>query len=282
MSASLDSNPPAPVRAPSHRLNTHSQDASHDQPSSLLGTTPTPDNPADERCHSVPQHTARDVLEPLLPSLPHDTSQNTSRRASQDLTGHEIDPESDSTVHSPRRSSVASFDSLEQRPPISPPPPSVKAKFHQHDNTSQAPGGALLPRSIWTMELVSCLIAFCCLGAIVGVLYVHQGKTLPQWPLSITINALVSVFTSIFKAALIMPVTEGWLVPITHRPCAVRSFHMLLFCSDSRSTGISQFKWLWFSLPRQLVDLESFDKASRGVWGSVNFLCGRLPRLGTM
>ncbi|KAK7522878.1 uncharacterized protein IWZ02DRAFT_256565 [Phyllosticta citriasiana] len=33
-------------------------------------------------------------------------------------------------------------------------------------------------------------------------------------------------------------------------------------------TGLSQSKWLWFSQPKKLSDLELFDQASRGPWGS--------------
>lgn len=63
--------------------------------------------------------------------------------------------------------------------------------------------------SNWAMEIVSCAIASLCLAAIFGILHTHQGLPLPQWPLNITINALVAVFTAIFKMALLIPVADG-------------------------------------------------------------------------
>lgn len=38
--------------------------------------------------------------------------------------------------------------------------------------------------------------------------------------------------------------------------------------------AISQSKWLWYrqSEPRRLQDLELFDQASRGPWGSLELL----------
>ncbi|KAL2289241.1 hypothetical protein FJTKL_02260 [Diaporthe vaccinii] len=103
----------------------------------------------------------------------------------------------------------------------------------------------------WTMDILSCTIACLCLAAIFGILYTHQGLPLPQLPLNITINALIAVFTAIFKVTLMVPVAGG----------------------------ISQFKWLWFDQPRELADIERLDQASRGAWGSFLLLVSRAPRL---
>ncbi|ROV96076.1 hypothetical protein VPNG_09149 [Cytospora leucostoma] len=111
-----------------------------------------------------------------------------------------------------------------------------------------------LPTTIWTMEILSCVIASLCLAAIIGILSMHQGLPLPQWPYHITINALISVFTAIFKMALMTPIAEG----------------------------ISQFKWLWYNRPRELADIERLDQASRGAWGSFLLLFSRLPRLNAI
>jgi hypothetical protein len=67
---------------------------------------------------------------------------------------------------------------------------------------------------------------------------------MPQWPSGITLNTAVAGFSAIIKAALIMPVSEG----------------------------ISQLKFLWFRRTRTLADLEDFDNASRGPWGSLLFM----------
>lgn len=36
--------------------------------------------------------------------------------------------------------------------------------------------------------------------------------------------------------------------------------------------GISQLKWYWFNEPQPLIDLDRFDTASRGPWGSLLLL----------
>ena len=108
----------------------------------------------------------------------------------------------------------------------------------------------------WFAEVLSCCCAVICLGAIVITLSMHQGKTLPRWPLDISINALLAVFTAILKATLALPLTEG----------------------------VSQLKWQWFSQrPRALVDLDRFDSASRGAWGASWFLVSsNAERFGTV
>ena len=61
----------------------------------------------------------------------------------------------------------------------------------------------------WLLEILSSFIAALALMAIIVTLAVHQGRPLPQWPHSISINALIAVFTTVFKASLLMPVAEG-------------------------------------------------------------------------
>jgi hypothetical protein len=63
----------------------------------------------------------------------------------------------------------------------------------------------------WTIELLSLLLAGIALGAIVITLFVHHDKPQPQWPKLISINTLVSIFTAILHAALLVPVAEGEL-----------------------------------------------------------------------
>ncbi|KAH9204479.1 hypothetical protein DL95DRAFT_116049, partial [Leptodontidium sp. 2 PMI_412] len=80
--------------------------------------------------------------------------------------------------------------------------------------------------------------------AIVIVLNHYNGKPSPSWPYEITLNTLVSVFSTLLKALMMMAVAE---------------------C-------ISQLKWIWFKDPRSLTDLTTFENASRGPWGSVQLL----------
>ena len=66
-----------------------------------------------------------------------------------------------------------------------------------------------LPDRPWLPEATSIGLACITFTAIVITLAMYQGLPLSQWPFFISINSLISVFTAIFKAALVMPVAEG-------------------------------------------------------------------------
>ncbi len=88
------------------------------------------------------------------------------------------------------------------------------------------------------------LVSLLSMVAIVLVLRLHEGRPLPTWPFSITINSLVSVFTTIMKATMLVPI----------------------------AAGISQMKWHWFQQHHVLNDIEVYDEASRGPWGGLKLL----------
>lgn len=101
----------------------------------------------------------------------------------------------------------------------------------------------------WLVEVLSVLLGIVALIALCVLLRKYDGKTAPQANavigVNITLNTLVSILSTISRAALLLSVSE---------------------C-------ISQSKWSWF-LDRQkpLEDLEVFDQASRGAWGGLNLL----------
>jgi hypothetical protein len=93
----------------------------------------------------------------------------------------------------------------------------------------------------WVFELLASIISAACLAGIVATLALHANHPLPSWPLGITINALVSVLSTISKSALLASV----------------------------AAAISQQKWARLSNgANPLSDLEMYDNASRGPWGS--------------
>ncbi|KAI9656657.1 MAG: hypothetical protein M1831_004567 [Alyxoria varia] len=94
--------------------------------------------------------------------------------------------------------------------------------------------------SRWGWELLSCLGAVIAILAIYGLLLKYNDKTVPDWPNVITINSLVSIFSTLLKALMLVSIVE---------------------C-------LSQLKWLWFESPRSLKDVDTFDQASRGPLGS--------------
>ncbi|GKT67238.1 hypothetical protein ColTof4_13622 [Colletotrichum tofieldiae] len=79
---------------------------------------------------------------------------------------------------------------------------------------------------------------------IVVVLQNYDQKPLPDWPLSVTLNSFLAFFTTIAKAAFMVPV----------------------------SVAISQTQWTWFLRERPLHDFQVFDQASRSPWGALVLL----------
>ena len=96
----------------------------------------------------------------------------------------------------------------------------------------------------WIKELSALLISLLSLLCIILTLRIYDGRPLPKWPLSITINSMVSIFSTIMGMTLLVPLTEG----------------------------ISQAKWLWFRNYHPLSDMEVYDRGSRGPWGALEML----------
>ncbi|KOC13378.1 hypothetical protein AFLA70_175g002570 [Aspergillus flavus AF70] len=94
--------------------------------------------------------------------------------------------------------------------------------------------------SSWIWEILSCVIAVASLAGIIVVLYMYDGKSMPDWPYGITLNAVISLLTTLMKAAMAFPITEA----------------------------LSQLKWSWFSRGNNLSDLALLDAASRGPFGA--------------
>lgn len=96
----------------------------------------------------------------------------------------------------------------------------------------------------WLWELCATMTSLISFLAIILILRLHEGRPLPDRPFSITINSLVSIFATIMKAAMLVPIAEG----------------------------ISQSKWLWFQQHHALQDIEIYDRASRGPWGALKMV----------
>lgn len=97
----------------------------------------------------------------------------------------------------------------------------------------------------WTVEIICFAIALSALAAVIGVLAHYNRKPMPEWPTGITLNTLIAILTAIANAALATPLQQG----------------------------LSQLKWINFKREsRPLTDMEVFDDASRGIWGSIKLL----------
>lgn len=97
----------------------------------------------------------------------------------------------------------------------------------------------------WTVEIIAFALAIASLTCIVGVLAHYKGKAMPHWPAGITLNTVIAIMTAIANAALASPLQQG----------------------------LSQLKWISFKRrSRPITDMEAFDDASRGLWGSIKLL----------
>lgn len=146
------------------------------------------------------------VLQRLLQHDFRDQNEGTMHESGQLTSDDEVPrPASTETSWSPNLSTI-SFDSLEESPTHDvDQSPAVAKPASQHKPRVCR----WLPNSIWKMEILSCMIASLCLAAIVGILSMYKGLPASQWPHIIILNALISVFTAIFKMSLIIPIAEG-------------------------------------------------------------------------
>lgn len=100
-------------------------------------------------------------------------------------------------------------------------------------------------KDIWAWEVLSLFLSLASVFAIAVTLAILDGKALSWWKMPIKPNALISVFATISKSSLLLPTSE---------------------C-------ISQAKWIHFAKRKHCVkDLQTFDDASRGPFGSLIFL----------
>jgi hypothetical protein len=93
----------------------------------------------------------------------------------------------------------------------------------------------------WWLEIFSCLASLFAVVAILVTAHAYDNKPNPHWPQGLSINTLISIYVVILKAALLTILT----------------------------TGLNHLKWTWFSRPRPLNDLATYDSASRGPHGSL-------------
>jgi hypothetical protein len=99
----------------------------------------------------------------------------------------------------------------------------------------------------WQWEFAAAGFSLVCVVAIIIVLAAYQEKPLSSWRFvyNITPNTLVALLSTLSRTALIVPV----------------------------ASCISQLKWIHLvSSPRPLRELQVFDDASRGPWGSLELI----------
>jgi hypothetical protein len=94
-------------------------------------------------------------------------------------------------------------------------------------------------------DIGATLLSLLSFGAIIGILAYFDGRRLPYLGGGLTLNGLIAATTAVARAAVLVPV----------------------------SSGIGQLKWVWLAeRHRILKDVDEFDEASRGPWGSVKLI----------
>ncbi|KAI3321719.1 hypothetical protein HD806DRAFT_545450 [Xylariaceae sp. AK1471] len=96
----------------------------------------------------------------------------------------------------------------------------------------------------WIAEIAWLVFSVGLLISIAVVLSSFNNETIPTLPLKISLNTVLAFLATLAKTALMAPVVE---------------------C-------VCQLKWVWFSQPRHLDDIQVFEDASRGSWGSIVLL----------
>jgi hypothetical protein len=160
-----------------------------------------------------------------------------------------FDPNKETAVPAPRRLDDAEVFSLEgskrsripwkrkNRRKQAPLHPGKESEAHKGPNRSGV--------TDWIPEIVWCLLSILCLAAVTVVLKIYDGRPFSDWPLAISLNALVAFLTSLCQAAFVVPVLEG----------------------------LAQLKWNWFArADRPLTDLQLFDDAGRSPVGAARLL----------
>ncbi|KAM7208281.1 Protein of unknown function (DUF3176) domain containing protein [Naviculisporaceae sp. PSN 640] len=97
----------------------------------------------------------------------------------------------------------------------------------------------------WWWEIASAVLSITSMCLVIAILFSVRDKPLSSWPLAIQPNSAIAILTTVGKAAMMVAI----------------------------ASCISQLKWRHMQQKaRPLYDLQVFDDASRGPWGSLVML----------
>lgn len=180
----------------------------------------------------------------LRPGEPHALSHENSRDM-VDSTNPNVSPASGRT----------SYDEISSKPNVIEPVPAARPSSSSSaqklptielvSNSSGEPNKFSL--SEWRWEFSAAALSLACFAAIVGVLVAYGDKALSSWDAAfgITLNTMIATLSTLSKTALLVPV----------------------------ASCLSQLKWIHMvTASRALNDIQIFDDASRGPWGSLELI----------
>ncbi|KAI8283421.1 hypothetical protein K4K60_002717 [Colletotrichum sp. SAR11_57] len=97
----------------------------------------------------------------------------------------------------------------------------------------------------WRWEALALVLAVASVVAMIVIPALYHEPPEAEWPFSININTVIALLTTLMRATMLVAVAEA----------------------------IGQMKWRFFDdQQRPLADLQHFDRASRGVLGSVKII----------
>jgi hypothetical protein len=115
----------------------------------------------------------------------------------------------------------------------------------QDSTTSSYKRFAVYSPNEWLLESITSTVALGLVIALAVIFWSMNNKPLSSWNSHISLSTSISILTTAYAIALMHGV----------------------------STFIGQSKWLHFkNKPRRLADFETFDQASRSIWGSAVLL----------
>ena len=186
---------------------------------------------------------ARDKLMALqyvqIPIEHHQTQlEESGTAASQTLAS------SENTVNSMDRAPISNGQLLIPRKPVG-----SQGMGRSQQSSSKLQSTAVRARGAqifknWWMEISACFLFNTALAAIIATLYPHQERPLPEWPHTLSVNTLVSIYVVVLEGTILLVTTEG----------------------------LGQLKWRWLQDNRPLGDLVNYDEATRNPIGAVTLL----------
>ncbi|GAB7360670.1 hypothetical protein MBLNU230_g0549t1 [Neophaeotheca triangularis] len=172
---------------------------------------------------------------------------NDDRRFSFDVSDRDFS--SLSPINDRNRASISDQEDTDTLP-TEPKQPKLQGAYDHHvdDEASARPRTpARFSLRDWQWEFVAAVFSLACVVAVIVLLIRFQDKALSSWeaPYDMKMNTLVALLSTLSRTALIIPV----------------------------ASCISQLKWIHLMhSPRPLREIQTFDDASRGPWGSLGLI----------
>lgn len=161
------------------------------------------------------------------------------RRTSELLSPYDaLEQVSDSGTTAPQPHDDEARDIPSQDAPVD------NANKNSEEDSARAPRRKRFFQDWWFWEMIGALLSICCMVAVVILGLYLDGLSLSDWRFVMAPSTVISTLITVAKASILLPVSEG----------------------------LSQLKWVYFWVQkRPLSELEAFDEASRGPWGSIMF-----------